>query len=926
MKKVAVLLAILMTMSAIDMYAIRPPRKGPIPKELIPIMREIEKGYSEGYWPAHMRERYDKRQALGKFFEATVAKIDTVNMPVLCARYSNMTPRFTAAELQQHLYDGPNPWGTITDFYWQNSYGQMFMTGKALDWVTCPRDFNYYVKDGTSGSKSNVGLVYGAKDLLIDCIVLGDSAIDFSPYVKYTDAEGAHVPLLAMIHTGADAAGGADNIWSHKSSIRNRLNTRKNSGTETIIKDLTRILSNGHYRTNDFYNGLPVIIDGDYSTMPEVEGSQNNGSEMIEVGVFVHEYGHAIGIPDLYDRDNTSEGLGNWCVMAAGSWGSDGSHPASPSSFSAWCKEKMGWVSSTVISTFMQQKSIRYVQKYPEIYKLLVRNTSGGQYFLIENRQKVDGDRYLPSAGLCIYHVDPSVTTQNDNENHYLVDMEEADGLNGLHRANNRGDAGDPYPGSSNNRRFDMFTNPNSNDYLNASSYVSVTQISTSDTTMLADIDVGTRPYISMNSIALRESGTNNNNGRIEANEQATISLNISNVVPAALSSATITLTSSEPSITIDPTPRTISVAGLESKVIDLTNIFQLKSDAVPKTTTINLSVDIPPYTVTTPFEIVLGYPRTVIVDLDSIANPGIVRFYRNVLDAKNELYESASALASTLGNTYLDKRSIVIWCTGSKRTGTIPDSLAVPLKNFLTAGGKLFLTGQNIAEDLTAKNSPLCDSILRARWNRNVAFGRTVIGIASDRFGAALPKLSAGGGDGASNQISPDDLLIDTLQVHPSFRWNSETGGFAGLWYTAANGSKVVFWGFGFESINDSAAGMNTRAQAMGAVMDWFNGVVSVPEINVSRYVPIVYSLEQNYPNPFNPSTQIRYGLPKAGYVTLRIYNAIGQEVALLVNGEQHEGNHTISFDAKKLTSGIYYYRLTAGDYVSTRKMVMIR
>ncbi len=90
---------------------------------------------------------------------------------------------------------------------------------------------------------------------------------------------------------------------------------------------------------------------------------------------------------------------------------------------------------------------------------------------------------------------------------------------------------------------------------------------------------------------------------------------------------------------------------------------------------------------------------------------------------------------------------------------------------------------------------------------------------------------------------------------------------------------------------------------------------------------IPTEVVLEQNYPNPFNPSTKIRFGLPKAESVTLEVYNVLGQRVATLVGGEMLKaGYHTVSFEARDLPSGTYFYKLVAGDKVITRKMTLLK
>jgi formylglycine-generating enzyme len=91
-------------------------------------------------------------------------------------------------------------------------------------------------------------------------------------------------------------------------------------------------------------------------------------------------------------------------------------------------------------------------------------------------------------------------------------------------------------------------------------------------------------------------------------------------------------------------------------------------------------------------------------------------------------------------------------------------------------------------------------------------------------------------------------------------------------------------------------------------------------------RVIPLTFSLDQNYPNPFNPSTTIRYAVPVRSHVTLTIFNTIGQQVATLVQGEQEAGYHEVRFEASGLASGVYLYRMQAGDFVQTRKLVLLQ
>jgi hypothetical protein len=98
---------------------------------------------------------------------------------------------------------------------------------------------------------------------------------------------------------------------------------------------------------------------------------------------------------------------------------------------------------------------------------------------------------------------------------------------------------------------------------------------------------------------------------------------------------------------------------------------------------------------------------------------------------------------------------------------------------------------------------------------------------------------------------------------------------------------------------------------------------ITSVPP---SVQLPTQFALLQNYPNPFNPSTTIRYALPHSSFVTLTVYNTLGQQVAQLVNEQQQAGYHNAVFRGDGLASGVYFYRLNAESVVDVKKLVLLR
>jgi hypothetical protein len=122
----------------------------------------------------------------------------------------------------------------------------------------------------------------------------------------------------------------------------------------------------------------------------------------------------------------------------------------------------------------------------------------------------------------------------------------------------------------------------------------------------------------------------------------------------------------------------------------------------------------------------------------------------------------------------------------------------------------------------------------------------------------------------------------------------------------------------------NTAIVGGYRDSSLAGAAWVYTQGEMAVEEQNLE--LPREFTLTQNYPNPFNPSTTIRYGLPNRSHVTLTVFNTLGQQVVQLVNGDMEAGYHEVKFDGSKRASGVYLYRMQAGSYTSTRKLVVIK
>jgi hypothetical protein len=155
------------------------------------------------------------------------------------------------------------------------------------------------------------------------------------------------------------------------------------------------------------------------------------------------------------------------------------------------------------------------------------------------------------------------------------------------------------------------------------------------------------------------------------------------------------------------------------------------------------------------------------------------------------------------------------------------------------------------------------------------------------------------------------------------------EYGGDIWLIKTNANGDTLwtkIMEGFGRSVQQTSDGGYIIAGSRDGEVLlikvaPDITAIEENPHISVNNY-----QLQQNYPNPFNPTTTIEFSLPNSEFVELKVYNILGKEVSTLVSMKLNQGNHTYTFDGKNLASGIYYYRIEAGNYVQNRKMIYLK
>ncbi len=368
----------------------------------------------------------------------------TVRVIVVLVDFSDKVMTKTKAHFEQLFFSlGSIATGSVREYYREVTHGLIDIQGQVVGPYRMPLTMAQYAHgaSGTGGAAPN------ARTMAKDAALKSNPAVNYAIYDN--DGDG-FVDAYVVIHagTGAEVSGSGNDIWSHKWTL---------SGGAYTADGTTKIFS--------------------YLTVPED----------CKLGVCAHELGHLLfGFPDLYDTDNSSEGIGNWCLMAGGSWNNGGNTPAHPS---AWCKCQQGWVTTVNQTTNQSNVALEDVKSGFKVHKLFKNGSSTNEYFLVENRQKTLFDKFLPGAGLLIWHVDDAIAN-NTNEAHYKVALMQADNKKDMELNHNRGDAGDCYPGSSNNTKFNNTSAPNSKSYAGSNTCVAVNNISAPAAVMHADLNV----------------------------------------------------------------------------------------------------------------------------------------------------------------------------------------------------------------------------------------------------------------------------------------------------------------------------------------------------------------------------------------------------------------------------------------------------
>ena len=413
----------------------------------------------EVFAPTTVRKIQLGKTSSGQDFAQTLSISHTQNVLTVLVDYTDQAFTYTDASFQSLVFGASN---SVKDFFLQNSYDGFTVTaatesqGTANDGIIHISRAIAHPDQGGDGSTSRVE----AREV----VNLIDSYIDFSAYdANGNDIVSSDELSIVIILAGYETSYGGEgvaltpNVWGHRWNFASAL-------------------------TLDGVNLQPYTMFG------EAHATNVGNKHQATIGIMCHELGHLmLGLPDLYDTDGSSNGIGDWGLMGGGSWNVvSGWSGTSPSHLSAWSKVETGFTLPTDVDSDQPAVSLAKADSNEAVRRVWIDKYKVFEYFLVENRQQSGYDAGLPTSGLLVWHIDDSQTNNRD-ENHKWVDVEAADGLTQLDLRTSSGDDGDTFPGSTTNTTFSDASTPNSKSYAGTATQIGVTSISASGAIMTAD-------------------------------------------------------------------------------------------------------------------------------------------------------------------------------------------------------------------------------------------------------------------------------------------------------------------------------------------------------------------------------------------------------------------------------------------------------
>ncbi len=670
--------------------------------------------------------------------------------------------------------------GSMRECYIENSYGQLLVEGDIAGWYTVSQNHDYYT-NFCDGSRGFGDYPNNAQKLTEEALDLADADVDFSQF----DVDGdGWVEGVFIVHagTGYEETGNVCEVHSHK------------WGINAVQKD-----------------GVWIST---YSMEPE-ESPSSGG--LIPIGVFVHEFGHVLGLPDLYDYDYDSRGTGRWAVMSGGSY-NNGSN--SPAQFCAWSKYQLGWLTPTNVTADMTSVDIPATEYDPAVYRLWPNGTMGDEYFLVENKQPYGYDAYLPSHGLLIYHIDDNAVS-NSVQWHPIVMIEQADGDFDLQWDTNSGDVDDPFPGGQNVTEFDEKTIPSSNNYDGIETKVGVVNISSSDSIMTVDFVVDNpEPYFRIQDYYFSDAVYGDGDGIYEPGETVQFFITVKSEW-SDVADCDLTVTSDDGDLVF--TSPLASLGAMPAGLIVNNNSsaieFSIPVDYSARIDSFYLSFSANSGQFTSVFGIEenIGGNRILLVDDDN--GEAYEDYFMPSLSDKRISHNRHDRNAGIVSAGQLSDYNTVFWFTGDYHTDPLTTSDISALESFIDGGGNLFMSGQGIAQQLSSLDPTFLSDYLKAGYTSSTMLP-FALPQASGQVLNMFDTLVIQGFGSESNQTAPDHMTAQNGGV-------VEAGWFGSLDPAAISyvgDYKLMFFGFGFEGLGDDENRFARRSEILDTLLSFFD------------------------------------------------------------------------------------------------------
>ena len=436
---------------------------------------------------------------------------------------------------------------SMKEFYRDNSKGRLMISGRVTsDWLSMPHSYDYYAANASGFGtypRSAQGLAEDAMRAALN---------DFDGDLSYFDNDGPDgipssgdddgyidgVIVIAPGQGGEVSSTCCTRLWAHQFTIAIYSNcpTGSNAGPGCIPG-----MQLGNVR------GYVYVLASEYNEFPGDNA----------VGTWFHEFGHTLGLPDLYDPDPNRGGLGFYSLMSLGnylpfdgsSYTSGGNLGSRPGNLDAWSRQFLGF-DEPVTPNVSGSWSLPPVTRGGGSLRLWTDGEPGSEYYLIENRVKEGSDAFIPGEGLVVYHVDDTEIDNLGGPSSYRVTLVEADGQSDMTTSGNYGEPSDPFPGTLAKRTLTEATTPNSRSFGGLDTGIRITNMvgayDNADTATF-DLSVSTQTELRLDRFTVDDGGGDN---EPDPNESIQLTMTVRNT---GLQSGPVhlTLTTADPAVSI---------------------------------------------------------------------------------------------------------------------------------------------------------------------------------------------------------------------------------------------------------------------------------------------------------------------------------------------------------------------------------------